>query len=45
LHLRTRTEAALIASKMYAERSFLNYANVDSAGRSDRSLREKTLAD
>jgi DNA-binding CsgD family transcriptional regulator len=45
LHLRTRTEAALIASKMYAERSFLNYANVDSAGRSDRSLREKTFAD
>jgi DNA-binding CsgD family transcriptional regulator len=42
LHLRTRTEAALIASKIYAGRSFLNYA-ADSA--SDRSMREKTFAD
>jgi DNA-binding CsgD family transcriptional regulator len=45
LHLRTRTEAALIASKIYAEKSLLNHANIDSARRPERSLREKTFAD
>jgi len=45
LHLRTRTEAALIASKIYTESFSLNHTDDNSARPSDRSFREETLAD
>lgn len=53
LHLKTRTEAALIASKLYSETfhpaepsaKSVDHARANSARRSDHSLREKALAD
>ena len=45
LHLRTRTEAALIASKIYTESSSLNHTDTNLARRSDCSFREKTFVD